>query len=81
VTDIARLFAEDPLRLTAADFVEDWQKQDNGRKPLDAIIAYYREARKNFNNGEKAAGSTKKLKDASAPKAKVTALDLDKLLG
>ena len=67
MTDIARLFAEDPLNLT----------KDN----IDEIIAYYRTARVNFNNGEKAAGSTKKLKAASEPKAKVTSLDLDKLLG
>lgn len=67
MTDIARLFAEDPLNLT----------KDN----IDEIIAYYRTARNNFNLGEKAAGSTKKMKEASAPGAKVTTLDLDKLLG
>jgi hypothetical protein len=67
MTDIARLFAEDPLNLT----------KDN----IDEIIAYYRTARANFNTGEKAAGSTKKMKEASAPGAKVTSLDLDKLLG
>lgn len=67
MTDIARLFAEDPLSLT--------------RENIDEIISYYREARKNFNNGEKAAGSTKKLKAAGEPKAKVEKLDLDKLLG
>lgn len=67
MTDIARLFAEDPLSLT--------------RPNIDEIIGYYREARKNFNNGEKAAGSTKKLKAEAAPKAKVEKLDLDKLLG
>lgn len=67
MTDIARLFQEDPLSLT----------KDN----IDSIIAYYREARKNFNNGEKSAGSTKKLKVASEPKPKVEKLDLDKLLG
>ena len=67
MTDIARLFAEDPLSLT----------RDN----IDAIIAHYREARKNFNNGEKSAGSTKKVKETGAPKPKVEKLDLDKLLG
>lgn len=67
MTDIARLFQEDPLSLT----------RDN----IDSIIVYYREARKNFNNGEKSAGSTKKLKVASEPKPKVEKLDLDKLLG
>lgn len=67
MTDIARLFAEDPLKLT--------------RENIDEIIGYYRTARANFNNGEKSAGSTKKLKEASAPGAKVTSLDLDKLLG
>lgn len=67
MTDIAKLFAEDPLSLT--------------RENIDDIIGYYRTARANFNTGEKAAGSTKKLKEASAPGAKVTTLDLDKLLG
>jgi len=67
MTDIAALFAKDPLELTKDD--------------IDAEIAYYRTARANFNNGEKAAGSTKKMKEASAPTAKVTTLDLDKLLG
>jgi len=67
MTDIARLFAEDPLSLT--------------KENIDEIIAYYREARKNFNNGEKAAGSTKKMKAEAGPKAKVEKLDLDKLLG
>lgn len=81
MTDIARLFQEDPLKLTAADFVGEWQKNNGGHRPLDSIIAYYREARKNFNNGEKSAGSTKKLKVASEPKPKVEKLDLDKLLG
>lgn len=67
MTDIARLFAEDPLSLT--------------KEGIDEIITYYRTARANFNAGEKSAGSTKKLKEASAPGAKVTTLDLDKLLG
>lgn len=67
MSDIARLFAEDPLNLT----------KDN----IDEIIGYYRNARANFNTGEKAAGSTKKMKEASAPGAKITTLDLDKLLG
>lgn len=67
MTDIARLFAEDPLNLT--------------KENIDEIIAYYRTARANFNTGEKAAGSTKKMKEASAPGAKVQTLDLDKLLG
>lgn len=68
MSDIARLFAEDPLNLTRENID-------------DEIIAYYRTARVNFNTGEKAAGSTKKMKEASAPGAKVTSLDLDKLLG
>lgn len=67
MTDIARLFAEDPLNLT--------------KENIDEIIGYYRTARANFNVGEKAAGSTKRMKEASAPGAKVTSLDLDKLLG
>lgn len=67
MTDIARLFAEDPLSLT----------RDN----IDEIIKYYRTARANFNTGEKAAGSTKKMKAAGEPGPKVSTIDLDKLLG
>lgn len=67
MTDIARLFAEDPLNLT----------KDN----IDEIIKYYRTARANFNLGEKSAGSTKKLKATGEAAPKVTTLDLDKLLG
>jgi len=67
MSDIARLFAEDPLSLT--------------KENIDEIITYYRTARANFETGERAAGSTKKMKEASAPGAKVTTLDLDKLLG
>lgn len=66
MSDIARLFAEDPLNLTKSN--------------IDEIIAYYRTARANFNTGEKAAGSTKKMK-AAGETAKITSLDLDKLLG
>lgn len=80
MTDIARLFQEDPLKLTSSDFADEYAKA-NGLRPIDALIAYYREARKNFNNGEKAAGSTKKIKAAAEPKPKVEKLDLDKLLG
>jgi len=53
MSDIARLFAEDPLKLT---------KEDRA-----AIIARYREARAQFNLGVKSAGSTKKVK-AETPK-------------
>ena len=67
MSDIARLFAEDPLNLT--------------KENIDELISYYRNARAKFNEGEKAAGSTKKMKAASAPAPKVTSLDLDKLLG
>ncbi len=67
MSDIARLFAEDPLNLTKAN--------------IDEIIAYYRTARANFNTGEKAAGSTKKMKAAGEAGPKITSLDLDKLLG
>ena len=66
MSDIAELFARDPLNLSRAD--------------IDAIITYYRSARANFILGEKQAGSTKKLKAASEPKPKMTALDLDDLM-
>ena len=65
MTDIARLFAEDPLNFTKADITE--------------IIKYYRQASASFANGERAAGATKKLPGApKAPKEKK--LDLDDLL-
>lgn len=66
MSDIAALFQKDPLSLTKDD--------------ISAIIAKYREARGNFNLGEKSAGATKKV----APKEKglkETKLDLDDLLG
>lgn len=47
MTDIAALFAKDPLSLTKDD--------------LSAIIAHYRAARAQFNLGEKQAGAAKKL--------------------
>ena len=65
MSDIARLFSEDPLKLTKPD--------------LALIIAYYRERRGQFNLGDKTAGS-KKLKAASAPGPKIEKLDLDDLL-
>jgi len=67
MTDIAKLFTEDPLNLT--------------KENIDEIIQYYRNARANFSSGEKSAGSTKKMKEASAPGVKVAKLDLDSLLG
>lgn len=68
MSDMAELFSRDPLKHT--------------RESIDEIIAYYREARKNFLNGEKAAGSTKKAKAAPVPKGeKLGSLDLDALLG
>jgi hypothetical protein len=50
MSDIADLFAKDPLALT--------------REDLSLIIARYREARTQFNLGAKQAGSTKKIKEA-----------------
>lgn len=68
MTDMAELFARDPLKHT--------------RESIDEIIAYYRTARHNFILGEKSAGSTKKAKAAPTPKGeKLGALDLDELLG
>lgn len=59
MSDLARLFAEDPLNLTAED--------------LNEIIAGYRAARANFNLTGKSTRST--------GKEKVSAIDLDDLLG
>jgi hypothetical protein len=47
MTDIAALFAKDPLSLTKDD--------------LFSIIVHYRAARTQFNLGEKQAGAAKKL--------------------
>lgn len=68
MTDMTELFARDPLKHT--------------RESIDEIIAYYRQARANFNLGEKSAGSTKKAKASALPKGeKLGSLDLDDLLG
>jgi hypothetical protein len=66
MSDLARLFQEDPLKLTKDD--------------ISTIIAKYREARGNFNLGEKSAGATKKVA-AKADGPKITKLDLNDLLG
>lgn len=66
MSDIAELFARDPLSLT--------------RENIDEIITYYRAARANFILGEKQAGATKKMKAAAGPKVKMTSLDLDELM-
>lgn len=47
MSDIAAIFAKDPLELTNPD-IED-------------IIKYYREKRAQFNLGDKTAGATKKI--------------------
>lgn len=67
MSDMAELFARDPLKHT--------------RESIDEIITYYRKARANFNNGEKSAGSTKKAKEPKAKVEKLGALDLDELMG
>jgi len=68
MSDMAELFARDPLRHT--------------RDSIDEIITYYRGARAAFNLGEKSAGSTKKAKAAALPKGeKLDKLDLDELMG
>ena len=58
MSDMAELFARDPLKHT--------------RESIGEIVTYYRQARVNFNLGEKSAGSTKKAKaaktDPGAPK-------------
>lgn len=65
MSDIAELFARDPLELTKADIGE--------------IVSYYRTARAAFNLGEKSAGSTKKMK--AGPKEPTEVKDLKDLLG
>jgi len=60
MSDLQRIFNEDPHNLTSQD--------------LDALVAYYREARKNFNLEGKSAKVKKE-------KEKVTAIDLNELLG
>lgn len=76
-SDMARLFAEDPLHLTSGSFHDAWVKE-KGMRPIESIIEYYRKARANFNLGEKSAGSTKKAKavkaDPNAPKLGLDAL-------
>ena len=68
MSDMAELFARDPLKHT--------------RESIEEIITYYRGARAAFNLGEKSAGSTKKAKAAPLPKGeKLEKLDLDELLG
>lgn len=61
MSDIATLFARDPL---------DLSKQD-----IEAIVKFYREKRAQFNLGDKTAGSTKKMK-AENPKVKANAEEL-----
>lgn len=70
MTDIAELFARDPLDLTDQD--------------LDAIIAKLRASRAAFNEGAKGAGNMKKMapkplaKDKPIP-TKITSISLDDL--
>jgi len=59
MSDLQKLFDTDPLSLTSQN--------------LDELIAYYREARKNFNLEGKSA--------KPKAKAKVDSIDLDALLG
>ena len=54
MSDIQRLFQEDPLNLTDPN--------------LDEMIAYYREKRNAFTLGDKQAGSTKRMKAEAGPK-------------
>ncbi len=67
MSDMAELFARDPLKHTRAS--------------IDEIITYYRGARAAFNLGEKSAGSTKKAKAVGPKVEKLDKLDLDDLLG
>lgn len=68
MSDIARLFQEDPLKLTNED--------------ITTIIERYRLARAQFNLGDKTAGKTKKVKETTGKAPKLTDIgDLDDLLG
>ena len=63
---MAELFARDPLKHT--------------RESIGEIVTYYRQARANFNLGEKSAGSTKKAKAAKAEGPKLGLDDLTDLI-
>lgn len=78
MSDLSDLFATDPLKLTAADFVEDWEKR-TGHRPLDHIIKVYRDARAQFNLGAKSAGATKKV--AKKDLVSIEDIDLTDLMG
>lgn len=62
MSDIQRLFQEDPEKLTKEDLIP--------------MAAYYREKRAQFNLGDKSAGATKKLKNGtSTPVVKIDNID------
>ncbi len=62
MSDIQRLFQEDPEKLTKED--------------LKPMVAYYREKRAQFMLGDKMAGATKKLKgDKPIPSVKIDNID------
>lgn len=63
MSDIAELFARDPLSLT--------------KENIDSIIAHYRDARQKYLLGEKSAGATPKPKAEKKPPP--TNLSLDDL--
>ena len=61
MTDISALFQRDPLNLT--------------KEEIDEIISFYRQARANFNLGDKQAGSAKRLE----PGPKIEKIDIGEL--
>lgn len=67
MTDLAELFARDPLTLT--------------KENIDEVIEYFRGARVRYLEGEKSAGSPKKMKAEAKPKAKgsMPAIDVGEL--
>ncbi len=80
-TDMATLFATDPLKLESGEWHNAYVAK-TGHRPIEDIITWYRGARAAFNLGEKSAGSTKKAKAPALPKGeKLDSLDLDALLG
>ena len=62
---ITELFSRDPLKMSQQD--------------LDSIIAYLRNARAQYNLGEKSAGNMKPTKAKKSPAEKVSSIDLSDL--
>jgi hypothetical protein len=66
MTDIAELFARDPMDLSKDPDIKE-------------MVAYYREKRNQFQLGDTQAGSTKRMKKASGPKQTIN-IDIDEII-